>query len=343
MATNHSLMRQVMSNTVQTRPISGSTLVRGAARWLWLPAALSLWIGSSAFAITPEVKDNASLFSTSAVEKANRQIAEIQRRFHRDLVIETFPTVPKDKVDQVSKMDKTERAKFFEAWALSRAQHEEVNGIYALITKDPHHFTVLVGEKTRLHDFTMKDREHLADVLTASFKKKDFDGGLLEGVAYVEKTMAENKGEKTSNTGGILGIPSAKGLLDQMPLGHATVKHNAPVAGGGGGMSWVIWLIVIVLGLWFVLAILRGIGRAMFGGGGGGMPRGGMGGPGYGAGPGPGGYGGYGPGVGGGGGGGFMSGMLGGPFGAAAGNWLYDSFRGGGGGGRTFENVAGQP
>ena len=42
---------------------------------------------------------------------------------------------------------------------------------------------------------------------------------------------------------------------------------------------------------------------------------------------GPGGMpGGYGPGYGGGGGGGFFSSLVGGMFGAAAGNWMYDSF-----------------
>ena len=224
-------------------------------------------------------------------------------------------------------MDPRARGQFFHTWALERARKEAVNGVYVIITKEPPHIQALVGNETQRRAFTLHDRDRLADGLTAAFNRKDYDGGLLEAVGFVQKTMAENLGAKTRPSG-IIGAP----------LAHGDVNRIAPLGGGGmgGGMGWVIWLIVIVIGVWIFFALLRGIGRAF--GGGGGMPRGGMPGGGMPGGGMPGG-GGYGYGAGGGGGGGFMSGMLGGLFGAAAGNWLYDSFRGGGGGRLSRRNA----
>jgi uncharacterized protein len=76
-------------------------------------------------------------------------------------------------------------------------------------------------------------------------------------------------------------------------------------------LGWIVLAAIVFLGFWLVMTIFRAIGRGLGGGG----PAG------------PGGPGGYGYG---GGGRGFFSSMLGGIFGAAAGTWLYDSFRGGG-------------
>jgi len=102
-----------------------------------------------------------------------------------------------------------------------------------------------------------------------------------------------------------------------------------------------MWLLYVILGLivlWIVVAIVRALGRPRY-------PNtyGQMGPPaGYGPGQGSPGSPGYGQGpIGrcGGGGGGFLSNMLGGMFGAAAGNWIYDSFfRGSGSGmGPSYE------
>lgn len=117
----------------------------------------------------------------------------------------------------------------------------------------------------------------------------------------------------------------------------------------------VLWIGLGLLGLWIVFGLIRGLSTSrqqnqQYGQYGGNLPPpagygagqrppagapgygpGGQmqppAGPGYGAGaPGYGPGGGYGPPPSGGGGGGFLSGMLGGMFGAAAGNWVYDSF-----------------
>jgi uncharacterized membrane protein YgcG len=256
-ALKYHILGQLMTNALQSPPLPVRSGLGLSARWLWLPLIFGLWMGPSAHAVAPEVKDGAGFFSATAIEKANREIGEIDRRFHRDLMIETFPSVPADKVEQVKQMDAKARTQFYHTWSLERARKEEVNGIYVLITKVPPHIQALVGNETQRRAFTLTDRNRLADGLTAAFKRKDYDGGLLEAVGLVQKTMAENLGAKTK-PGGI--IPA--------PLAHPEINRNAPL-GGAGGMSWMIWLIVIVIGVWILMALLRGIGRAIGGGGGG--------------------------------------------------------------------------
>jgi TLP18.3/Psb32/MOLO-1 phosphatase superfamily protein len=304
-----------MINGLQSPPFSAATGARHFARWLWLPMIFGLWMGSSARAVTPQVKDEAAFFSATAVEKANREIAEIERRFHRDFVIETFRTVPADKVEQVKAMDHRGREAFFQKWGNERFRQEGVNGVYLMITKSPGYVQVEVGQETQKHAFTLQEARELRDLVFAAFKKKEHDRGLEESVAFVQRTMANNLAGR-QHQGGAAAGPLERLGVNKNPLEQLGVNKNAPI--GGAGMSWIVWAIIIVVGVWIVMALLRGISRGIGGGGGGA--------------PGPGGYGGgYG---GGGGGGGFMSGMLGGLFGAAAGNWLYDSFaRGGSGGG----------
>ena len=127
------------------RPARFHSVRSHLARWVWLPIVLGLSMGSSAFAIVPQVKDDGKFFSAEAVEKANRVIGEIEHQFHRDLVIETFATVPTDKVEQVKGMDAKAREQFYHTWALERARSEQLNGVFVLITKEPKHIQAVSG------------------------------------------------------------------------------------------------------------------------------------------------------------------------------------------------------
>ena len=143
------------------------------------------------------------------------------------------------------------------------------------------------------------------------FKQRRFDAGLTSAVALMEQSLTAPSNARVNGH-----VPAAPA-----PGGRAGNVHGARFGVGS--------LLMIGLGIFAVLILLRALG-GLFGrsGGGysspmgmGGMPRPGMGpGPGYGQ---PG-YGGYGAPRG----GGFFSGMLGGLGGALAGNWLYDQFSG---------------
>lgn len=237
-------------------------------------------------ALTPEVVDAAGFFGANATREANQVIKEIKDRYHKDLLIETYKTVPADKEAMFKDLDKRGQDRFFAEWGRDRAKFREVNGIYILICRDPGHLQIEVGNETEKRVFTLRDRDHLKDLMLEAFKKKDYDRALLEGVAYVQKVMSQNVGR------------SASGAVPLRQPGAPRVQQG-PNLGG-----WLCTGLMVVLGIWLVLGLFRA-----FSGGGGGY-----GGPGYG-------YGG-----GGWGGGGFFSGLMGGLFGAAAGSWMYDSF-----------------
>ena len=193
----------------------------------------------------------------------------------------------------------------------ARFKAAEVNGVYILITKEPGHLQIEVGNLRTAKAFKMENRDHLEELMLKEFKAKEYDKGLLEGVEYVRKAMDENlKGVKKGERP-VPGVVPA----GESP-GPTTVERPSLFSGGN-------WLGLLCIGLavaaviWVVFAVIRGLSAGR-----GGYAPGGYGGPAYG-----GGYGGGG----GGGGGGFMSGMLGGLFGAAAGSWLYDRFFHGGG------------
>ena len=76
-------------------------------------------------------------------------------------------------------------------------------------------------QRRAFHD---ANRDRLADDLTAAFKRKDYDGGLLEAVSYVQKTMAEH----LDNTTHFRAASSARRRF----LGN--IQRNAPIGGGRG-------------------------------------------------------------------------------------------------------------
>ncbi len=267
-------------------------------RWILAPVVLAAGLLSAnlaaAAAVAPKVHDEAKFFSEDAIRQADRKILDIHREYKKDLLIETVPEVPKDLQKRFTDEGKE---RFFQDWARDRARNADVNGVYVLICKSPGHVQVEVGNETRRKAFTSENRDRLIRILLDNFKQKKFDTGLTEGVDYVATSLRENLGRSGASRSVI-------------PGGGGRTMSTSPI------MGWLCIGLVVLLGLWLVVGLIRAISGA---------------GRGYG----PGGYGGggYGPGYGGGGGGGFMSSLMGGLFGAAAGNWLYDSFFRGGGGG----------
>jgi uncharacterized membrane protein YgcG len=184
-----------MRDTAQSEWVKA--VARGAigprfGRWVGIALCLALATAMSASAAVPEVQDGAGFFKPEAIAKANDALAEIGKKHNKDLLIETYATVPADKVAAVKAMDKEGRAQFFQEWANSRARRRRVDGVYVLISKDPGHIQVEVGHETQKTAFTTKDRDRLRDILIDAFQKKEFDRGLLDAVQFVEKTLDEN-------------------------------------------------------------------------------------------------------------------------------------------------------
>ncbi len=237
------------------------------------------------------IRDNGSFFSESAKSEATRNLVELEKRFKKDLAVETFAGIPDEVKKGVDLTDKAAVRRMFEQWALKEARQLKVNGVYVLLVKDPAHLQVEVGNTTQKQAFTLQDRDNLVSTMVGKLREKKNDEALLSGVNFVLTAMASHSAS----------LPRNQTRAVQAPM--RTVDHGREESSS----PWVT-IIVVLLGvglIWIVFNVIRSIFR-------GGMTPGG----------------GVSPGLGGGG-GGFMSSMLGGMFGAAAGMWLYDQFSGG--------------
>ena len=206
-----------------------------------------------------------------------------------------------------------ERGRAIDELALDRDKKIHDEGIYLLLSKNDHVMSHVLVRERLTPVLPVEKRDAIRDAFIKGFKNgEDFDGGLIKGAQAIETALA--------------GV-AARHAVVAHDGGGARAEH--PVGGRrmpARGHSTLGTFLMIILGIFGVLLVLRLIGGLFnrsagqgYGAAGMGMPRPGMGGgPGYYGGPG---YGGRG--------GGFFSGMLGGLGGALAGNWLYDQFSGG--------------
>jgi uncharacterized protein len=270
----------------------------------FLFAVVALGLGVAQGSARPDyIQDSGGFFSESAKSEATRSIAALEQKLHKEVVVETFPSLPADLERSVNLADKTAVAKAVRQWAVKEIKARDVNGVYILLVKSPAHFQIEVGPDTQKRAFTLADRDSLASLMLTDLRNKQYDGALLNGVNFVATTMLEH--EPTNLRSGSSFTTQA---LNSDPV---SASYHEPERGHSWGFLPLILGIVVV---WFIFRLIG----SLFRGGGSTMP-----GPGYGGSPMMGGS----PMVGGGG-GGFFSSLLGGVFGAAAGNWLYDRFSG---------------
>ncbi|HEY1381043.1 MAG TPA: trypsin-like peptidase domain-containing protein, partial [Gemmataceae bacterium] len=138
------------------------------------------------------VKDGAKFFGPEAVQAANRDIAQIAHRYGRDLLIETYPTVPAEDAERVKGMSPDDRRVYFRDWARKRARAEGVNGVVILATRTPGTLYVLVTEGAR-GVVTRQEEERVHEALLAKFREKQYDAGLAEAVRLVREAFAEQR------------------------------------------------------------------------------------------------------------------------------------------------------
>jgi len=263
-----------------------------------------------------EIRDRAGMFSAEAVKKARAELDRTEQKTGIPVLIETIDAIPGLEKDAPA----STRRQAIETLAERRAREAGNEGVYLLLSKaDKVTSQVLVRQRFEPH-LPREARQAVRDAMLAEFKSGNYDKGLLRAVETMDRSLAS--------------APS--GALRLRPDAAAPAPAAPRRANAEGGKFGIGSLLMIGLGIFGVLLLLRVLGGLFnrssggypAGMGMGGMPRPGMGpGPGYGA---PG-YGGYGGGRG----GGFFSGMLGGLGGALAGNWLYDQFSGRHGGSQT--------
>lgn len=154
-------------------------------------AALAVAVASvgRASAVAPQVRDDGKFFSADAIKKANEGIKEIARRSGRDLLVETFASVPADQADKVKAMSSDEKRQFFRHWAEERARDAVVNGVYVLVCKDPTYLYLDITPPARsaFNEDAIRD---LRKLLLTKFHEKKYDEGLQEAVNLVQQRLS---------------------------------------------------------------------------------------------------------------------------------------------------------
>ena len=151
----------------------------------------ALLFASAAPAGIHQAWEEAHFAKPQTIEQISQILEDIHARFGKDLMIETFPSIPDDLKPALQKDGKET---FYEKWTRSEAYQLGVNGVMILITGDPPHLQVEVGTSTREKAFTLADRDELVKKLAERFRNKDFDNGLLEAAQFVQERMGKNLG-----------------------------------------------------------------------------------------------------------------------------------------------------
>src|SRR5437899_3132235 len=100
-------------------------------RMSWMAASL-LAVCLPALAREPGVSDRGEFFSADAVHEADQTLARIKRDFGKELVVETFPSIP----EQLRGKETSEgKESFYRDWARSEARKIGLNGIILLVTR----------------------------------------------------------------------------------------------------------------------------------------------------------------------------------------------------------------
>ncbi|HSZ59218.1 MAG TPA: TPM domain-containing protein [Tepidisphaeraceae bacterium] len=136
-----------------------------------------------------EVWDQAHFFKPETIVQVDQILADIHEKYHKDLMIETFASIPDD---FKTKYQQDGKEKFFKNWASSEGATLQLNGLIVLICGDPRHVQIELGQATRQKAFTEADRDELIGVITAAFKAKDFDKGIVVAARFVRDRMDKN-------------------------------------------------------------------------------------------------------------------------------------------------------
>jgi uncharacterized membrane protein YgcG len=156
-----------------------------------LTISASSWLlANSPSAVAPVIQDDGKFFSASALKKANDTIAGIYRKYDRDVLVETFATVPAADVEMVKAMDTEKRTAYFLQWAKDRTKERVVNGVYVLICKEPRHLRVGIVEKEP-HKVPPGTRDAIDNLLIKEFREGRFDEGLEQTLLLIEEKLAK--------------------------------------------------------------------------------------------------------------------------------------------------------
>src|SRR5688572_31132713 len=226
---------------------------------------IALVLLTGTHSVLADVRDNAGFFSEDALRQANFDLRDLKQRHGKDLFIETHATTPADLQPQLKQRGEN---KFYAQWTARRATEAKVDGAAVLITKEPPHLHVMVGDRANQSGvFTTADGAKLREQLRASFKEKQYDQGLLSAVRAFRETLTTNLGASGAAPAPVERAPNeapapqrASNEPQANPCALQLRWQNVPdrvVSRVGGIPSWkpVISFMIILL----VVRVVRGL------------------------------------------------------------------------------------
>ncbi|MBL8867346.1 MAG: hypothetical protein KF873_08015 [Gemmataceae bacterium] len=253
------------------------------------------------------IDDKAGLFSDDGIAKAKHAFESTTFKSKTHLLVVTADHVPPKKQAEwdeiVKNKDDKGRNRFAEEWARAMGRTQDSHGdIVVLVYRSPAggFFVSTVSDKqadvhrhfsdTKAREvdgiFLRELRKVKTEKLDGAAAKKEMDSALVSATELIIKELKDTSAPDSSR---------------KAAAGNNHVAADQKAGGGIGG--YICMILMVVLGAWLVIGLIR----AFTGGGGGGGPGGGYGG----------------------GGGGFFTSLMGGMFGAMAGMWMYNNLFGG--------------
>jgi uncharacterized membrane protein YgcG len=120
------------------------------------------------------VRDRAHLFSSEAARQAELALQTIEREDHWQVLVET--------IDSLNGQDAHERA-------IADAKDRKIQGLLILVSKNDHKVWTQPSESAR-KVFSGARTQEIRDRMAKAFKAGDFDEGLREAVAVIQKDVA---------------------------------------------------------------------------------------------------------------------------------------------------------
>ncbi len=157
---------------------------------LLLPTLLVLIAAAPAAEVETRVHDGGKFFKPETIQQADAILEHVQKAYGKDVVVETFESVPESLRTQFEQ----DRRAFFEKWLRERARHYGVNGVFILICREPGHLQLEPGDQTHTKAFTFKDRDEVVKLIAAAFREKHVDEGLIEGLKEIYRRIGANLG-----------------------------------------------------------------------------------------------------------------------------------------------------
>jgi hypothetical protein len=136
-----------------------------------------------------KVKDEAGFFKPETIDKVNAIVKEIKEQAGKDFFVETFPAVSPEYAKQVKGVTQATRERAFQQWAEERAKIADVDGVYALICKEPPHCSLWVSPDLR-NRFRDAELAHLAKLLPPRGWTHTYDTRFVEAAKYVQQVLA---------------------------------------------------------------------------------------------------------------------------------------------------------